>query len=157
MGVGSLGISVYLAEHDPQPGTVLAEKVRAAIHRCQAVLALITTASISSAYVQQEIGIAHECGKPIIPVVEKGIDVRQLGVFQGVEYIELDLEAPAETMTKMTACLQPMVLKQLSVNLNVVSISQPVKLDAGTAFMLLGIGLIVGILIAVALSEGGGA
>ena len=153
----ALGISVYLAEHDPQPGTVLAEKVRAAIHRCQAVLVLITTASINSAYVQQEIGIAHECGKPIIPVVEKGIDVRQLGVLQGVEYIELDLEAPAETMAKMTASLQPMVLRQLSVNLNVVSISQPVKLDAGTAFMLLGIGLIVGILIAAALSEGGGA
>jgi len=153
----ALGISVYLAEHDPQPGTVLAEKVRAAIHRCQAVLVLITTASINSAYVQQEIGIAQECGKPIIPVVEKGIDVGQLGVLQGVEYIELDLEAPAETMAKMTASLQPMVLSQLSVNLNVVSISQPVRLDAETAFMLLGIGLIVGVLLAAVLSEGGGA
>lgn len=153
----ALGISVYLAEHDPQPGTVLAEKVRAAIHRSHAVVVLITTASINSAYVQQEVGIAHECGKPIIPIVEKGIDTRQLGILQGVEYLELDLEAPAETMAKMTARLQPMVMKQLSVNVNVLSISQPAKIDPATAFMLVGLGVLVGVLIAVALSESGGA
>lgn len=153
----ALGISVYLAEHDPQPGTVLAEKVREAIHRSHAVVVLITTASINSAYVQQEVGIAHECGKPIIPVVEKGIDTRQLGILQGVEYLELDLEAPAETMAKITARLQPMVMKQLSVNVNVLSISQPAKIDPATAFMLVGLGVLVGVLIAAALSEGGGA
>lgn len=118
---------------------------------------LITTASLNSAYVQQEIGIAHECGKPIIPVVEKGIDTRQLGILQGVEYLELDLEAPAETMAKMTARLQPMVLKQLSVNVNVLTVSQPAKIDPATAFMLVGLGVIVGVLIATALSERGSA
>src|SRR5258708_3680685 len=35
--IEALGIAVYLAEHDPKPGTVLAEKVREAIRRCHAV------------------------------------------------------------------------------------------------------------------------
>jgi hypothetical protein len=151
----ALGISVYLAEHDPQPGKVLAEKVRTAIHRSHAVVVLITTASVSSAYVQQEIGIAHAWGKPIIPIVEKGIAVRQLGILQGVEYLELDMAAPAETLAKMTQRLQPMVLSQLGLNVNVVSVSTT-SIDPATAFMLVGLGLIVGVLIAAALSEGGG-
>ncbi len=153
----ALGISVYLAEHDPQPGTLLAKKVQAAIRRSHTVIVLITTTSINSAYVQQEIGIAHECRKPIIPIVEKGVDTRQLGILQGVEYLELDLDAPAGTMAKMTASLQPMVLNQLSVNLNVTSISQSTKIDPSTAFMLVGLGVLVGVLIAATLSEGSGA
>lgn len=150
----ALGISVYLAEHDPQPGTILAEKVRDAIHRCHAVVVLITTESLNSAYVQQEIGIAHECGKPIVPIVEKGIDTRQLGILQGVEYLELDLDHPSETLAKMTAKLQPMVLDQLMVRVSVLSVSQSSGPDAATAFMLVGLGLILGVLIMAAISGG---
>lgn len=151
----ALGISVYLAEHDPQPGTILAEKVRVAIHRCHAVVVLITTASINSAYVQQEVGIAHECGKPLVPIIEKGIDTRTLGILQGVEYLELDPDNPVETMAKMTAKLQPLVLAQIPVNVSVVSITQSSRPDATTAFMLIGLGLILGLLIMAAISSNG--
>lgn len=143
----ALGISVYLAEHDPQPGTILAEKVRAAIHRCHAVVVLITTTSVDSAYVQQEVGIAHECGKPLVPIVEKGIDTRTLGILQGIEYLELDLDHPAETMAKMTARLQPLVVAQIPANAAMISFTQSAKLDFATTIMLLGLGLIVGMII----------
>ena len=151
----ALGISVYLAEHDYQPGRMLAQKVSDAIHRCHAVVVLITTASVNSAYVQQEVGIAHECEKPIVPIVEKGIDTRQLGILQGIEYLELDLEHPADTMAKMTASLQPLVLKQLSSMKVSFSVTQTTVPDPATAFLLIGLGLILGLIVFEAISAHG--
>jgi hypothetical protein len=80
--IEALGITVYLAEDIPQPGTVLADKVEAAIHRSQAFVVLITTTSIFSAYVMQEIGIAGEHGIPIIPIIKKGITSGNLACFK---------------------------------------------------------------------------
>ncbi len=142
--IEALGITVYLAEDNPQPGTVLADKVQAAIHRSKAFVVLITTTSINSAYVMQEIGIAKEHGVPIIPIIEKGIDIRQLGVLQGLEYLEYDPTEPAEAMAKIVQSLQPFVLRQM-----------PTGPDAGTTIMLVGVGLLRGFLLFAALSEGG--
>jgi hypothetical protein len=150
--IEALGISVYLAEHDPKPGTVLAEKVRDAIRRSHAVVVLITTSSVNSAYVQQEVGIAHECGKPLVPIIEKGIDTRQLGILQGLEYLELDPSQPAETMARMTASLQPLVLNQLAaINLSV-SMTQVTMPDLPTTLVLIGIGAILALLVVAAIS-----
>ena len=135
---------MYLAENDPQPGTVLADKVRAAIHRSKVFVVLITTTSINSAYVMQEIGIAKEHGMPIIPIIEKGIDIRELGVLQGIEYLEYDPAEPAEAMGKIVQSLQPFVLRQM-----------PTGPDAGTTIMLAGLGILLGFLLFAALSERG--
>jgi hypothetical protein len=151
--IEALGISVYLAEHDPKPGTVVADKVEAAIERSQAVVVLITTNSVDSAYVQQEVRIAHRSRKPIVPIVEKGIDTRQLGILQGVEYLELDLAQPAETMAKMTASLQPLVLKQLEAMKVTAPVPQTVGADAATALLLIGLGLILGLMVLTAISS----
>jgi hypothetical protein len=144
--IAALGITVYLAEDNPQPGTVLADKVRAAIHRSKAFVVLITTTSINSAYVMQEVGIAKEHGVPIIPIIEKGIDVRALGVLQGLDYLEYDPTEPAEAMAKIVQSLQPFVLRQM-----------PTGPDAGTTIVLVGVGLLLGFLLFSALSEGGAA
>lgn len=154
----ALGISVYLAEHDVQPGSVLADKIEAAIRRCQAVIVLITTASVTSTIVQQEIGFARAHGKPLIPMVEKGIDIRQLGLLAGYEYLDLDLdlEHQAETLAKMTTALQRLVMAQIPVNVSVVSVTQNTGPDPATALALVGLGLILGVLIMAALSNGGG-
>ena len=56
----------------------------------------------------------------------------------------------------MTARLQPLVLDQLSLNLSVVSVTQSSGPDAATAFMLVGLGLILGVLIMAALTSNGG-
>jgi hypothetical protein len=153
--IEALGINVYLAEHDPKPGTMLALKVREAIRRCHAVVVLITTASVNSAYVQQEVGIAHECNKPLVPIVEKGIDTRQLGILQGLEYLEFDPSQPAESMAKMTASLQPLVLNQLSAMNVSVSVSQTTSTDPATALMLVGLGAILALLIVAVISSVG--
>lgn len=154
----ALGITVCLAEHDVQPGAVLAEKVDQAIRRCQAVIVLITTASIDSAFVHHEIGLSRAYGKPLIPMVEKGIDTGSLGILAGVEYLDLDLdpERQAETLAKMTAALQRLVMAQIPVNVSVVSVTQTTEPDPATALALIGLGLILGVLIMAALSNGGG-
>jgi len=144
--IKALGITVFLAEHDPQPGTVLADKVRAAIHRSKAFVVLVTSTSINSAYVQQEVGIAHESSTPIIPLVEKGVDTRGLGILQGLEYLEFDPANPADAMAKMTQSLQPFVLRQM-----------PTGTDAATAVMLIGVGLLLGFLLFASIAEGEGA
>jgi nucleoside 2-deoxyribosyltransferase len=69
------GMEVYLAEHDVQPGESLAEKVRKAIRRSDAVVVLLTKSGAASAYVHQEVGVAIEAGKPVIPIVETGVSV----------------------------------------------------------------------------------
>ena len=77
------GHATYLFQDDQQPGKSIAEKVRSEIDRADVVLAFITHHSISSRYVQQEIGYALKAGKPIIPLVESGIT--SVGMLEGLE------------------------------------------------------------------------
>lgn len=151
----ALGVSVYLAENDPKPGVVLASKVEEAIERSHVVVVLITTTSVASTYVNQEVGMARTYQKPIVPIVEKGIDTRRMGVLQGLEHLELDPERPAEAMANMTAALQPLVLKQIPVNVSMVTVNQT-SIDFPTALLLVGLGLLLGALIYASLSSGGG-
>jgi hypothetical protein len=142
--IEALGIKVYLAENDPQPGIVLADKIRAAIRRSKALVVLITTTSMNSNFLMQEVGIATEVGIPIIPLIEKGIDIRQLGVLQGLEYIEYDQTSPVEAMAKITQNLQRIVLSQI-----------PTGLDTETKRNLVGVVALLGILLFALLSQGG--
>lgn len=89
-----LGITAYLAEHDPQPGKLLAEKIRRNISSCNALVVLITDSSVSSSYVQQEIGWALAKRKLVIPLVQPAIPQTELAMLQGVEYIEFDFHNP---------------------------------------------------------------
>ena len=91
----ALGIVPYLAEHDPRPGTLLSEKVRGAIRASEAVVVLLTTSSIESPYVHQEIGVALEQGKLVVPLVHPAVVGRSLAMLDGVEYILFDFDAPA--------------------------------------------------------------
>lgn len=89
-----LGIDTYLAEHDVRPGAVLAEKVKQAIRRCDAVVVLLTDNSAASPYVHQEVGFALAQEKLVIPLVQPGVRAEGLAMLQGVEYIPFDFEEP---------------------------------------------------------------
>jgi hypothetical protein len=145
--IEALGISVYLAEHDPKPGTSIAAKVDEALQSCHVFVVLITTNSSDSAFVQQEVGLARAYRKPIIPIVDKTVDASSLGILTEVERLELDLGAPAEALAKMSASLQPLVLAQVS-STNVAIRIAPGAPDLGTIVLLVGLGLLVGLLIA---------
>jgi hypothetical protein len=101
-----MGVAPYLAEHDAQPGTILSEKVKRAIVESEAVIALLTEQAMSSVYVQQEIGIATQAGRLIIPIVHPAVEGRSKGVLDGLEYILFDFDNPKETTSQVLVQLQ---------------------------------------------------
>jgi hypothetical protein len=108
--IEALGVGVYLAEHDPRPGTSLAGKVDAALQRATLVVVLITSTSIDSQYVQQEVGAAVAHRKPIMPIVDSKIAGKiDLGMLAGVEYLVLDMAQPTQAMRQVTQSLQALV------------------------------------------------
>ena len=124
---------------------------------------LVTTNSINSAYVQQEVGLARAFGKLIVPIIDKRVDKTRLGMLAEVEWLEIDLDQPAEALARVTQSLQPLVRAQLKLWAQT---PPPVPTrggDAGSgaldALVLIGLGLLLGLLIAsVAFSgETGGA
>lgn len=102
----AIGIDIYLAEHDPQPGTPIAEKVKLAIQKSDAVLVLLTSSSQLSSYVQQEIGFAEASRKPIIPLVQPSIPTRSLAMLEGREYIPFDFHNPRGALSTLLSHLQ---------------------------------------------------
>jgi hypothetical protein len=144
--IEALGIDVYLAEHDPKPGTSIVQKVEETLKRSDAVVVLITSTSVNSAYVQQEIGLARAYGKVIVPIIEKGVDRSRLGLLSEVEWLELDLSAPAEAMANVTASLQSLVLAQLP-PARVSANTTPPQSELVGALVILGLGVLLGMLI----------
>jgi hypothetical protein len=86
------GVEIHRFDHDPQPGAQLADKVKAAIRMAHVVVVLLTRTARGSAWVQQEIGIAEQAGKLVVPIVEKGVDAP--GILEGRECLELDPADP---------------------------------------------------------------
>jgi hypothetical protein len=111
--ITALGVEVYLAEHDPQPGASLAAKVIAAINASDAVLVLLTESAAASPWVQQEIGAAQLAGKLIVPIVQAGVHVG-MGLLAGIEWIGVDLASPANAMATVSAALEPLVRKHVA-------------------------------------------
>jgi nucleoside 2-deoxyribosyltransferase len=101
-----VGVEVYLYEHDPQPGRLVADKVEAAIQSCDALVVLLTRNSESSPYVQQEVGYAKALKKVIIPLVQPGVSKEKLAMLQGIEYIRFDFQNPQPGLATLLEYLQ---------------------------------------------------
>jgi len=101
-----VGIEVYLYEHDPQPGRLVADKVQDAIKACDALVVLLTGNSQFSPYVQQEVGAAKALNKRVIPLVQPGIGQSSLAMLQGVEYIPFDFCNPQPALSTLLGHLQ---------------------------------------------------
>lgn len=133
------GVTAYLAEHDPQPGRQLAEKVKRNIGKCNALVVLLTENSVSSSYVQQEVGWALAKDKLVIPLIQPGIPSTRLAMLQGVEYIEFDFHNPRPGKESLAGELQRLAEHQRK---------------QGELETLIALGLCVGLL-ALLLNEGG--
>lgn len=98
------GIEYFLAERDWRFGESLPSRVETAIRRADCVLAFLTKDGQASAYVNQEVTVAMSTKKrPIIAISEKGADLT--GFRGGLDYIELDRDAPQDCATKLSARL----------------------------------------------------
>jgi hypothetical protein len=79
------GMELYRADQHSTYGKAVSLKVTEAIRACDCLVAILTESSVRSPWVNQEIGIAHDNGKLIIPVVENG--VKPNGILEGREYL----------------------------------------------------------------------
>lgn len=87
--LNQVGISVYIAERSPWPGNYLYDqKIIPAIATSDCMLVLLTSNSASSPDVNQEIGIARSHNKPIVALVEEGVQIKGLLVGREVVYFD---------------------------------------------------------------------
>lgn len=96
-------IEVYVAEWYLATGERIDKKIFKQIEGSNCIVALLTRNGIRSNWVHQEIGYALKCNKLIIPLVEKGIDQKDLAALQGREYIEYDSNEYQEALTKLSS------------------------------------------------------
>jgi hypothetical protein len=73
---------------------------------------LLTRNGIRSNWVQQEIGYALKIGKPLIPLVEKGVSQKDLAALQGKKYIEYDPYQPRQALVKISTYVKSLKLKK---------------------------------------------
>lgn len=91
-------ITSYIAEWDMQPGKEISQKVKENIQNSDAFLVILTKDGVRSEWVNQEIGLAYSLGKPIVPLVENGVEVK--GVLEGKEYIPFEMGDLGESINK---------------------------------------------------------
>jgi hypothetical protein len=108
----SMGVRAYLAEHDARPGEPLAEKVKRHIRGSNAFVVLLTENTAGSTYVHQEIGVAVDQGKLVIPLVQPGAGRHQLAMLDGTEYISFDFRQPHTGKENFAAALRRLAEKQ---------------------------------------------
>ena len=97
------GIDPYLAERDLQPGRQLSSKILERIRHSDLVAVFWTRRGQSSAWINQEVGAARAEGKPVVPLVEKG--VRVVGLLEGVERVEFDRSDPDAALKSLESFL----------------------------------------------------
>ncbi|MEW6619015.1 MAG: toll/interleukin-1 receptor domain-containing protein [bacterium] len=110
--LSKFGVDVSVAEWYLSPGQQLDKKIFEKIENSDCVIVLLTQNGIRSNWVQQEIGYALKSGKSLIPLVEKGINQKELASLQGKEYIEFDSYQPQQSLIKTSTFVKSLKLKK---------------------------------------------
>lgn len=112
--LSKFGVEVFVAEWYLTPDVPLDKKVFDQIQIADCVVVLLTKNGIRSNWVQQEIGysIKDKGNRPLIPLVEYGINPTDLGVLQGREYIEYDPYQPDSALIKLSTYVKALKLKK---------------------------------------------
>jgi len=110
--LSKFGVEVFVAEWYFTPGERLDEKVFEQIKNSDCIVALLTRNGLRSNWVQQEIGYSLQQDKPVIPMVEKGIEPKDLAALQGREYIEYDRYQYQQALSKLSTYVKSLKLKK---------------------------------------------
>jgi len=97
------GIGVYVADTQPQYGTLLPVKIANAINQSDCVIAILTPYGDRSEWVNQEIGYAVRASKLVIPIVEQGVNLK--GFIADVEYVTFQPNEPTIAITNVISYL----------------------------------------------------
>ncbi len=110
--LSKFGVAVFVAEWYLDPGERLDKKVFTQITNSDCIVALLTRNGIRSNWVQQEVGYSLQQGKLVVPIVEKGIDSKDLAALQGMEYIEYDPYQYHQALIKLSTYVKSLKLKK---------------------------------------------
>jgi len=106
------GVKTFVAEWYLTPGERLDKKVFEQIERADCVVALLTRNGIRSNWVHQEIGYSLKHNKPLVPIVEMGIDPKDLAALQGREYIEYNPSQPQKALIRLSTYVKALKLRK---------------------------------------------
>ncbi len=110
--LSKFGVEVSVAEWYLAPGESIDTKVFREIDTSNCVVVLLTQEGVRSTWVQQEIGYALKIPKRIIPLVEKGTDIGDLGALQGKEYIEYNPYQPQQALIRLSTYVHSLKLEK---------------------------------------------
>ena len=110
--LSKFGVEAFVAEWYLTPGERLDKKVFEQIEKSDCIVALLTRNGMRSSWVQQEIGYSLQRDKPVIPMVEKGIEPKDLAALQGREYIEYDRYQYQQALSKLSTYVKSLKLKK---------------------------------------------
>lgn len=99
------GITLLVAEHYEDMSHTISEKIEEMIRTCDVGLVLLTDNGFDSKFVQQEIGYLKSSKKPILQIVQMGIEKRLTGFLYGRGYIWLNPANPDLAIKKMARTL----------------------------------------------------
>lgn len=107
-----LGVEVFVADWNLTPGERIDKRVFREIEDADCVVVLLTKNGMRSNWVQQEIGFALQKRRPLIPLVEKGTDRRELAFLQLNNYIEYDPLQPEQAMMRISTFMKSSKIKK---------------------------------------------
>lgn len=70
------------------------------------MVVLLTAHSMDSPYVHQELGVAVEQGKLVVPLVHPAVESRSRAMLDGLEYIQFDFDHPDDGAASLVLKLQ---------------------------------------------------
>jgi len=146
--------SVYVAEEDLQPGRpLMSDKIKTQIQNCEDFMVLLTHNAVSSDPIRQEIKIARDAGKRIIPIVEDKVSVKDLDVLpEGIEYIRFNRKEISKMQNDIARSFKNLQWEKVpekqteqnkEIQLLVISEQKPKQIDEGT--IILSIILLIGV------------
>lgn len=110
--LSKFGVEVSVAEWYLAAGEPIDQKIFEQIENSDCVIALLTQNGVRSNWVHQEVGYSLKNKKPLIPIVEKGIDAKDLAALQGKEYIEYDHSHYEQALIKSSGYVRSLKLKK---------------------------------------------
>ena len=110
--LSKFGVEVFVAEWYLSLGEPLDIKVFGQIEKSDCVVALLTREGIRSKWVHEEIGYSLKSNRPIIPIVEKDVDPKDLAALQGSDYIEYDPDQYQQALMKLSTYVRSLKLKK---------------------------------------------
>ena len=110
--LSKFGVEPFVAEWYLTPGERLDNKVFEQIKKSDCIVVLLTRNGMRSSWVQQEIGYSLQRDKPVIPMVKKGIEPKDLAALQGREYIEYDRYEYQQALSKLSTYVKSLKLKK---------------------------------------------